>query len=123
MGNTVIFDSKANDLVKGVVWASSICDVNEDKTIVVSVINLTEEDASFRQDMEIGEWEEAEILPVEEPEDPKLIVDGSINWDEIQINPSLADKDKKQVKKLVEQYKDTFQWSEYDIGKTNLAEH
>ena len=72
----VNFFKAPHDLIKGVVWASSICDVNEDKTIVVSVINLTEEDASFRQDMEIGEWKEAEISPGEDPEDLKLIVDG-----------------------------------------------
>ncbi|RNA21722.1 hypothetical protein BpHYR1_020138 [Brachionus plicatilis] len=44
-------------------WNGAVSKVEEHGTMLVSVINLSDEDAQFRQDFEIGEWEEAEILP------------------------------------------------------------
>ncbi|RNA42950.1 hypothetical protein BpHYR1_007821, partial [Brachionus plicatilis] len=49
-------------------WNGAVSKVEEHGTMLVSVINLSDEDAQFRQDFEFGEWEEAEILPVLPPE-------------------------------------------------------
>ena len=105
----------------GLVWASSINKVADDSTIILSVLNLTDNDVTIEKNTEIGELEEAEIL--EEKEDSLTLNNGEINWHKIKIGHDLSTKQKELIQELVVRHKDVFQWSEFDTGATNLTEH
>ena len=111
------------DMAKGVVWASSVSDVKDDKTIYTSVLNTSSDELIFDKDTDIGEVDEAEIVDEDIfgsfPDDSKQEVDMS----KFEINQNLSELQRSELVKILEKHKSVFQWNEYETGRTEEAKH
>ena len=125
---TVLFE-RGNLLPKGTIWSNSVSRLNEDGSIVVSVINTTSQEVKLDKDAVVGEITdvgEADIIDMDEAievmdeigeKDDEGKLD-SLNYGD------LSDREKGQMKELVKRYLDTFNWNDKSIIKpTPLVEH
>ncbi|CAF0944553.1 unnamed protein product, partial [Brachionus calyciflorus] len=122
----VLFEPASNysgDLDKGIIWSRNVGTVSEKGKLVVSMMNVLNSEATVEPGTTDGEWEETEIVEDAEPEEKLLNQEGDINWESIKINPKLSIKKQNKVRKLISKYKAAFQWSEYDVGTTNVTQH
>jgi hypothetical protein len=125
---TVLFE-RGNLTPKGTIWSNSVSRLNEDGSIVVSVINTTSQEVKLDKDAIIGEItdvDEADIIDMDEAievmdeigeKDDEGKLD-SLNYGD------LSDREKGQMKELVKRYLDAFNWNDKSIIKpTPLVEH
>ncbi|CAF0961319.1 unnamed protein product [Brachionus calyciflorus] len=91
------------DLARGIVWASSLNTVQEDVTVLLSVLNASGKDVFVDKEAVIGYIE--------------------MDVRKIKIGESPETSESNQLFQLLEKYKHVFQWSEFSTDRTNLTEH
>jgi hypothetical protein len=114
------------DLSRGVVWASSLNTVQEDKTVFLSVLNASNRDVYVHKDVLIGSLchaEEAESSEDDssDSEDEREKIKMDVR--KIKIGEHLKTSERNELFQLLEKYKHVFQWSEFGTNRTNLTEH
>lgn len=126
----LMFEPKSpsiSDLSRGVVWANSVGNVQDDGTIYVSVLNASNNDTVIENGTVIGVVNEAEVVD-DQAEDVQDVKKSSeqemkIDFSKIKINQELSIKDRNNLVKLILKYVDVFQWSEFEMGNSNGTEH
>ena len=111
------------DLSRGIVWASSLNMVQEDKNILLSALNATKRDVFVRKDISIGSLCYAEEATSNEEElfnefdnERENI---KMNVGKIKIGENLKKSERNEIFLLLEKYKHVFQWSEFGYSRTN----
>lgn len=122
----IMFDPgpiKEIDLKRGLVWANSISKIDDDNSVLISAINLSDDFVELNPEYEIGSIEKADILTVDYDDNMSECDDIKQNWDNIEINPNLSSEQREKLLRLLKKYGSVFQWGENDCGLTDLTKH
>ncbi|CAF1030452.1 unnamed protein product [Brachionus calyciflorus] len=125
----VMFEPNAltvKDLSNGIVLASSLNTVQEDKSVFLSVMNTTSKDVYISKNSLVGSlcYAEEAISSTEETAEENLPKeDIKMDVRKIKIGDSLDTTQRNELFLLLEKYKHVFQWSEFGMDRTNLTEH
>ncbi len=108
----------------GILFATSVGSMDSNNSIAVSVLNLSDDRFKLSKDTEIGVLERPfKILEKSKKSEHEKNTSTSKDWSKININSKLHENEKTALMDLLKKYENNFQWSEYDTGLTNKAEH
>jgi hypothetical protein len=128
----VLFSPSNN--VDKVYWSNCVSKVNEDGDFFVKVINVTNENLVLDSGMRIGEvTEEFEVVKDSETFELKTINMSDSNrrvyqgveekLARLKFGKKITGSQEKKLKHLIERNMAAFQWSDDDVGRTDLLEH
>lgn len=120
----VMFEPTSNEsnLKRGIIMASSVSNVSENRDVLVSVINTTEQEVQLKENSDLGTLRNSEAFTIESKtsEKPSQV---KPNWQVVEINPKLKESNKTELINLLSEFKQVFQWNEYECERTDLTEH
>ncbi len=135
VGEEVLFTSKANE--GGLYWSNSLCKVDGDGNVVVSVINLSPESVVAKAGTYVGyASSDYEVVPMSTTVEAKTLgVNQKLSTeppsqnevkeklDRLKIGSGLSGDQKDRLQKLLSMKLAAFQWSPEDVGRTHLMKH
>jgi len=131
-GKCVVFESVSN-LHEYVLFANTVNTIDEEKAVYLKLANISNEEITLKagtvvgalnlldeQEQDLIEETNANVIQVETEEHLNSIRE-RIN--KMKFDSNMNCKQVNQLKQLIYKYRNIFQWSEFDVGKTDIIEH